>query len=203
MKNSATREPIIIVKAINPRKPGMNKGRHLENKVFGKLKVLKFKGYTKHGKRIWSCECECGRVKNIVGSSLITGKTQTCGGYAHRSTTKPYGEAAFNRLFYIYTKSAKDRDYEFKLTSDEFRYLTKQNCFYCDLPPGSVFKAARMYGPYIYNGIDRKDNLKGYTKENSVPCCGVCNTIKMDLSYEVFLKHIKKIYEVRGLKNDR
>ena len=49
--------------------------------------------------------------------------------------------------------------------------------------------------PFLRNGIDRIDNNKGYTKENCVPCCDICNRIKMDLPYNVFIEHITKCYK--------
>jgi hypothetical protein len=47
--------------------------------------------------------------------------------------------------------------------------------------------------PFFYTGIDRLDSSKGYTKENSAPCCAVCNRAKMDMSEEEFLQWIKTL----------
>jgi hypothetical protein len=45
---------------------------------------------------------------------------------------------------------------------------------------------------------DRKDNSKGYTLTNTIPCCGFCNGIKSDkLSFEETKAAIKAIIEVR------
>ncbi len=41
--------------------------------------------------------------------------------------------------------------------------------------------------------IDRKDNLLGYSKENSLPCCFVCNRAKGNMSYKNFILWIKAI----------
>jgi 5-methylcytosine-specific restriction endonuclease McrA len=47
----------------------------------------------------------------------------------------------------------------------------------------------RTYFTFLYSGIDRKDNEKGYTEENCVPCCKRCNGIKGEwLSYEEMLE---------------
>jgi hypothetical protein len=37
------------------------------------------------------------------------------------------------------------------------------------------------------NGIDRADNALGYTVENSVSCCKICNIAKRDLTIEEFI----------------
>ena len=42
-----------------------------------------------------------------------------------------------------------------------------------------VTKPGHRFGEFIRNGIDRKDNDKNYTLENSVPCCWTCNRGKM------------------------
>ena len=54
------------------------------------------------------------------------------------------------------------------------------------------------YKDFLYNGIDRKDNNIGYIIENCVSCCGICNRMKMDMSYDDFLNHIRLIYKVVG-----
>jgi hypothetical protein len=41
---------------------------------------------------------------------------------------------------------------------------------------------------FQYNGIDRVDSSKGYYIDNCVPCCGICNTCKMDLTLDEFIK---------------
>lgn len=37
------------------------------------------------------------------------------------------------------------------------------------------------------NGIDRRDSSLGYTLENCLPACGVCNKAKLDYTEEEFL----------------
>jgi hypothetical protein len=49
-------------------------------------------------------------------------------------------------------------------------------------------------GDLAYNGIDRVDNKKGYTEENCVSCCGLCNRMKMKMGLSDFAKHIQKIH---------
>lgn len=183
-----------IVTTWGTRKP-KSAYKNLVGQRFSKLIVLDFIGYNKTGKRVWKCQCDCGRIKNILGASLVTGYTKACGCGTHSKRALPKGEAAFNRLFGVYKRLAKERNYDFKLTKDEFRIFTKQNCYYCSIEPSSITKCGRDNGGYIYNGIDRKINSIGYTIENCVSCCGSCNTIKMDLDIDPFLDKIKRIYE--------
>ena len=48
--------------------------------VFAKLKVIKeTRTKDKHGNYLWECQCECGNVKNVSGSSLLKGYVKSCG----------------------------------------------------------------------------------------------------------------------------
>ncbi len=81
--------------------------------------------------------------------------------------------------FKQYKFASKRRSYEFKLAKDAFIKLFHSNCSYC--------------GQEDSRGIDRIDNKIGYTNENSVPCCEICNKMKWKLNVEDFLSHVKKI----------
>ena len=56
----------------------MGKKIDLTGQVFGKLTVLK-EGERKNGKLYWTCQCECGNIKDIYGYSLRKGDTISCG----------------------------------------------------------------------------------------------------------------------------
>lgn len=101
--------------------------------------------------------------------------------------------AAFNQLFGSYKKGAKRRKLPFELTEKEFRALTKQDCYYCGVKPNYSFKNRSCSSCYIYNGIDRIDTKSGYTKENSRPCCKICNFAKGQLSEDEFWMWLKRI----------
>lgn len=109
---------------------------------------------------------------------------------------KPSIKSVFNRYLYIYKRNAKSRGYNWELTDDEFELLIKQPCHYCGAEP-KIFPSLEKYNktnsPYLVNGVDRKDNTLGYTKDNCVTCCPRCNQMKMSESYNDFLEHIHKI----------
>ncbi len=50
-------------------------------KKFNKLKVLSCVEKNKHGKYLWNCICDCGNIVSVLGSSLVTQKTKSCGCY--------------------------------------------------------------------------------------------------------------------------
>jgi hypothetical protein len=129
---------------------------------------------------------------------LTRGTTNSCGclfkeiaGTYHKL---PFGEAAFNDLCARYKLSALERNLDFNLSIDEIRHLTKQDCYYCGISPYRTHKVNKRVGEYIYNGIDRIDNTIGYTVENCVSCCYICNRMKHAMAHIEFIQHIERIY---------
>lgn len=52
----------------------------LVHRQFGKLHVVKFVGmHPKTGRSVWQCRCDCGNVRNVAGSNLMTGNSTSCG----------------------------------------------------------------------------------------------------------------------------
>lgn len=78
------------------------------------------------------------------------------------------------------------------LSLEDFSDLVDgKSCTYCNNPINHT------YG----SGLDRKDNSKGYTKSNAVPCCATCNSIKGDkLSYEEMMICMGAIRAYRSIK---
>lgn len=83
----------------------------------------------------------------------------------------------------VYVSSAKAKNLDFTLSRDQFAELILSPCHYCGDKGG---------------GIDRKDNIKGYTPENSLSACSVCNHAKATLSYEDFISLCRKIVETHN-----
>ncbi len=169
----------------------MSKRAEMIGKRFGRLLALAFAGLNKHSRAIWRCRCDCGKMVTVEGQLLRTKHSQSCGCYKRDNARLEKGESSFNSLYRVYRNMAKKRGLSFSLTKDEFKSLTKQNCYYCDKNPQQIIKAInRNYGDYVYNGVDRVDNSKGYEPDNVVACCKLCNWMKRDLSQESFVRHI-------------
>jgi len=173
----------------------------IRNKKYGMLSVLNKPIIRRNGKTFFVCKCDCGKITEKEGWSLRNNVTTSCG----CKTKLPLGESACRWMFKKYIQQAKSREHCFDLTLDDFKEITKKNCYYCDEIPINVCdrkKHNRSNGNFIYNGIDRKDNTKGYTKNNVVPCCKVCNSMKSKLSEKEFISHIKKIVSYHCIKNN-
>jgi len=160
---------------------------------------------TKYGRKYytstWMGKCSCGSVKSYEINSILKGvKDLESGRHKYFSCgckkTLPYGEGCCRRAFGLYKRGALYRGYCFEITVDDFKSITKMNCHYCGASPKNkaTSKSSGNTGDYIYNGIDRVDNAKGYLLNNVVPCCKICNRAKNSLGVEVFLNWIAKAY---------
>lgn len=173
-------------------------------KTFNKLSIIRqFIGY--HNKTMVECVCKCGNIKQFQLSYVKNNFIHSCGcsrveSNQHTNSAfkrKSYGEAAFNQVYSGYKGNAKHGRSgvrEFKLTKDDAMKLFKSNCFYCNKIPSKIRINKKLNGEFIYNGIDRKDNTKGYTLENCVTCCEFCNLNKSDTSFKDFINWIRTVY---------
>ena len=139
--------------------------------------------------------CDCGTHR--IGAHLANVKIQkNCNKCQRRGLVhKAYGESSFNNLYNTYRQNARLKQRSFELTKEEFRTLTKQNCFYCGKSPSRAIKSKKSHGEYIYNGVDRKDNTQGYTVENSVSCCKFCNLTKTNTDFNEFIRWVRAVDE--------
>ena len=169
--------------------------------AYGRLTVLeRTQNPSKWGGAKWLCRCECGKVVPILGNSLRSGNSTSCGCLRvemFKPRTLPPGEASENRAVLQTKANAKSRGYEWALTREHAVSLMRQNCFYCDAAPAQVAisrnRNSKNYTPFFYNGLDRVDNSRGYTTNNVVPCCFVCNRAKDTMSLEKFREWVFRV----------
>lgn len=165
---------------------------------FAKLTAIEF-SYKKKGYSYWKFKCDCGKESISRASDVAAGRVCSCGCLAAERYKELYGlppgHAIKKELYGTYIRNAKIRNHSFELTENHFYDLIQQNCFICGCAPnqkGRITRAANT-GNFVYNGVDRYDNTKGYTIENSKPCCGTCNTAKNNLNVEEFESWLKRL----------
>lgn len=91
-----------------------------------------------------------------------------------------------------YRARAKKAGLDFTLAPEKFLSLIQSNCYYCLAFPANM---RTEHGKSItYNGIDRVDSGRGYTEDNCVACCKICNLAKNDLSQPEFLIWADRIH---------
>ena len=170
-----------------------------EGDLFGRLTAIKFDhketrkyksikvkgGFTNKNFYYWEFRCICGKTKIMDIKPIMYGAVKSCGclhkewamKHVAHNTLEP-GEASFNALLRSYIRGASERGHEFLLSKDEFKYFTKQKCFYCGIDPYNEFKSVCYKTTYIFNGVDRVNSKENYTLENCVSCCKRCNYAK-------------------------
>jgi len=83
-------------------------------KKFGRLIVIKREKNDKYGNSTWLCKCKCGNKKIIMGNSLISSNTKSCGCYkkelAGKQTLKHgHGSKGKESKIYRAWRNMKDR----------------------------------------------------------------------------------------------
>lgn len=165
---------------------------------------------TAHGlgsepKRLWFiCSCKCGGTAQIVSHAMKRRTSCGCGGERDRRNQQAClkrrlpGDLAARRSTYgMYRNAAKDRHLEFSVSFEEFSELIDKACAYCGSPPVLHKRPRNIGGDIVRNGVDRVVNAVGYVTGNCVPCCKICNRMKLNLSEQEFLDHIRRIHEHR------
>lgn len=137
----------------------------------------------------------------VAGANLRNNNTKSCGCYKRERSkaraSKEDGQASFNRVYRYYQTNAKRKALEFNLSKEQFRMLAEQPCEFCGRLPRSFFKRADDNGRWIYNGIDRLDNFQGYTEDNSVPCCQICNRAKSNMNVADWMSYLVDLVAYR------
>lgn len=102
---------------------------------------------------------------------------------------------SLNGILATYKDGAKSRNIEWNLSNDDFVKLVTSNCIYCGAAPNIRDKYSKYYKINIpVTGIDRINSSKGYTVDNCVPCCSMCNKMKLNYTTDQFINKIKSIY---------
>jgi hypothetical protein len=185
---------------------GCRKGRKISNSKlhsiignrYGKLTVVELIEVKKINNKnmfFYNCICDCGNTVVVPKYALKYKHTQSCGCLRKEQENVKNGNTCLGVLFSQYKSRAKKFNRIFELSLQEFKVLTSSNCFYCGSPPEQYQAAVQQehHTPYKYNGVDRLDNDKGYTKENSVPCCRYCNSAKSNRTLQEFTAWIAKL----------
>ena len=177
--------------------------KNLTSKRFGKLIVVKICDIRGNGGEVlYDCVCDCGNEKQkVFGVNLSSGKVNSCGCLLKNPPNKNQNRkvALIKKIYSSMRSSGRSNLKGFNLNFDDFCNLIFSNCYYCGQLPSNTIKDYGNNGlishvELKYNGIDRKNNSVGYTKNNCVSCCKVCNFCKCSLSHEAFINQIRKIH---------
>ncbi len=107
----------------------------------------------------------------------------------HKKSVRKY-QATVKGRFQCLKSNAKRRNLPQELSLSDLANVIAKPCEYCGLPIGPTGA-----------GVDRKDNLAGYTLDNCVPCCWTCNKTKREEWTHAEFLEIGKV--IRRLKDKR
>ena len=155
----------------------------------------------------WLCRCDCGNEVVLPASRLTGSKAQaSCGRCQFSKSRVPDEMRIRSRQLLSYKNGAKQRSLSWRLTDEEAWVMMLQPCYWCGSQPAlrefwKTDERSRTI-KFACNGIDRKDSDKGYTKLNTVPCCGICNRMKRDWKAVDFVDRVVSIANHMGLLKD-
>ncbi len=142
----------------------------------------------------WRVKCACGNERDVPGTSLVSGKTTSCGCLRLERLANP---DPFERVFRNWGDGVRRLrpGTEIAITRGEFEALYLGSCFYCGDPPSISIKHARGLKR---NTIDRVNSDLGYTVGNCVSCCDTCNRMKRDFTLSLFIEKAMKISKLHS-----
>ena len=153
--------------------------------------------HPKRNKYYFTVEClNCG---DAVCIELYGIKKNTCLCMSHRDnanfSVEKTHKALRKQIFNSYKNRAKYKNWKFDLSEQEFYKLMDSRCFYCNTKPINELYNWSRKTHLKYNGVDRLDSHNGYTKNNTVTCCGPCNRAKNDSTLEEFFIMCTKVVQ--------
>jgi len=135
---------------------------------FGKLVVLSLVESTRErGQRYWICRCDCGYEKAIQGHSLRSGNTKSCGVSEQCVRTFKHGHSSTTLLSPTYHSwmGMKGRCRQ-GWREGAKNYIGRGITYDQRWEKFENFLADMGERPPECDSIDRRDNDKGYSKEN-------------------------------------
>ena len=142
---------------------------NLIGQTFGKLELVARHLETSNGESKWICRCNCGNPKTRIvrRSNLISGNTKSCGCFQKEATKEANAVhgLATSPEYGIWT-NIKTRCYN--ESTPYYKHYGGRGIGMCDEWYHDFNSFYRDMGtrPSIEHSVDRKDNNKGYSKDN-------------------------------------
>lgn len=171
---------------------------------YGKLTVIDFakkRPFDKRGNALWLCECECGKLKEIIGYNLRSGHSKSCGCQTYKIKSNHQNWNGYEEIsgtfFNAIKDNARNRDLIFDISIEYIWDLFLKQNRKCALSGLELTLPQKCKDNIHTASLDRIDSTKGYIKGNVQWIHKDINVMKMDLIEEKFFNYCKLIYEHR------
>lgn len=153
----------------------------------------------------WLALCDCGTMKEVIGSEVARGSVGSCGkceysrrlmaGRTAHISGRGISQEATHRI--LYARHLK-RYQDSALSPLEHANLIGSNCRLCGEKPSIVFSKSSLR----HSAIDLIDTLGLYTVDNTIPCCYACKGIRGGRDLQSFLSHISRMLSYITTENN-
>lgn len=160
--------------------------------TFGSLTPIKRIGKDKYGHAKYLCACGCGNTVEIIGNSLETGNTLSCG-CTSRKIGKEHGlwkgyEEISTVYFSRIQRGAKDRGFDFNVTIEQIWQKFIEQERRCALSGVKIMFAPTNKTRHLQTAsLDRIDSNLGYEFDNIQWVHKHLNTMKWKISNQDFI----------------
>lgn len=148
-------------------------------------------------------ECDCGHQYRLKLTNTLKndGNFMCRQCYAERDAANFDSHWGYKAAYSRIKKDARAAGREFEIEIEEFRYLCQQNCYYCGGQPNNLItyrgQNSFTFRYFVYSGLDRINNDIGYTRQNVVPCCIICNRAKNSMPFKEFIDWLSRLTAYR------
>lgn len=140
----------------------MGKKKQLAGKKYGRLTVVCDDGRDRFGHAFWKCICDCGNEITVVGYSLESGNTKSCGCLnIERNTTHGMSKSLEYQAWEGMIQRCTNPN------SSRYNYYGGRGIYICKRwRDFKNFFADMGKKPDKCHSIERRNNNKGYSSEN-------------------------------------
>lgn len=124
---------------------------------------------------------ECNKI--VTTDKFVSNRCVNCYNIIRKHEDNRKKQDPLIRHLSDYKSRAKDKNILWELTDEEAINYFNSKCEYCNILNN-------------YNGIDRINSNKDYTKDNVVSCCSICNIMKSTYSTQEFINIVSYILSI-------
>jgi hypothetical protein len=161
---------------------------------FGNLTAIKFIRSDDRGTQgkqaTWLFQCDCGNSIERVSSVVVSGNTKSCG--CRKAGRYSQFDTVRHGRYLKHCWGARKRNIDNFLTEEQWTEIASRPCVYCG--EFTIRRNSNTGGTLPLNSVDRRDNEKFYTLENSQPVCVPHQFMKQDFTDAEFRELVRKTY---------